>query len=394
MKKLKNLIFVFIVMMFVSIINVDAAGVSIKSIRLIDHTGNATELSEPKINGLNINFDMAFGTQNDSATYEVILSNPTNKEYELNTDKKFGPSNYISYTYELKDKTNRIKANSDVTLNIIIKYEHTVPADKLVNGQYVESNDLGITLLNEDNPNTFNNVLLLLIILIVLIGITLIMIKSKRKNQLIVLIALLLVPVTVFALEKLKLTVSTKIVVGDMYNIYYEIQNPIKTSELNSNDYLYDVDTCRDIVVKEGDSEYVSYTQCWDLFKKDSKSYFEGQRVSINPFSYLTIKDPNRENCNRDYDTGTYECPNKISYNLTENELEVVCYLEDEIPTDVNLVTEYYSNVCTLNEFNNFNFTSVIYKNIKDGSGIINFNAPNEFTMPGHDIIIGIFSGK
>ena len=115
-------------MLFISTLNVDAAGVS--------------------INGLNINFDMAFSAENDSATYEVVLSNPTNKEYEVNTDKKFGPSNYISYTYELKDKTNRIKANSEVTLNIIIKYEHAVPVDKLVNGQYVESNDLGITLFS------------------------------------------------------------------------------------------------------------------------------------------------------------------------------------------------------------------------------------------------------
>ena len=58
MKKIKYLLLSFIVMLFVSIINVDAAGVSIKDIKLVDSKGNVSEVSEPKINGLNINFDL------------------------------------------------------------------------------------------------------------------------------------------------------------------------------------------------------------------------------------------------------------------------------------------------------------------------------------------------
>ena len=138
MKELKKLLFIFIIMIFISTINVDAASVSVKSVKLIDSTGKVTEVSEPKPNGLNIKFDLSFANLGDTAKYEVVLNNPTNHEYEINTEKKFSGSNYISYSYELKDKTNRIKANSEVVLYITVKYENPVPADKLVDGKYVE----------------------------------------------------------------------------------------------------------------------------------------------------------------------------------------------------------------------------------------------------------------
>ena len=83
MKKLKNIVFILIVMMFISIINVDAAGVSIKSIKLIDSNGSAAELSDPVPNGLDIKFDLSFSNVGDTATYEVVLNNTTNKEYSL-----------------------------------------------------------------------------------------------------------------------------------------------------------------------------------------------------------------------------------------------------------------------------------------------------------------------
>ena len=62
-------------MMFISVVDVNAAGVSIKNIKLVDHTGNTTEINEPILNGLTINFDLAFGNIGDTATYEVVLNN-------------------------------------------------------------------------------------------------------------------------------------------------------------------------------------------------------------------------------------------------------------------------------------------------------------------------------
>ena len=399
MNKIKNILIVIIMMMFVSIVDVDAAGVTIKSIKLIDHTGSATEISEPKVSGLNINFDLAFAALNDSATYEVVLNNPTNKEYEINTDKKFGPSNYISYTYELKDKTNRIKANSEVTLNIIIKYEHAVPPSELVNGQYVENNDLGITLLNEENPSTANNLILIAIILLISLGLTLIMKKSKRKNQLIVLIALLLVPVTVFALEKLTLTVTTKIIVGEMYDVYYQ-KTFVKESELNNGEYYYDnCDTT--YRVEQEDGSYVNYKVCTYLFKKEPRKYVPGERVTVHSNDILEVK--NLDDCViTDGLYGSHKPSEMIrekrnngpsignmSFTCVKNALQTFNFTEFKYQCLYNLDETPVSGTCSSNDMSVMNFKSIDFNNwdIPENQ-YIKFKSPNEFTMPKHDVFI------
>ena len=397
MKKIKNLLLVIIIMIFVSMINVNAASVSVKSVKMIDHTGNATELSEAKPDGLNIKFDLSFSNVGDTAKYEVILNNPTNKEYEINTDKQFSGSNYISYSYELKDKTNRIKANSEVVLYITVKYENAVPADKLVDGKYVENNDMGINLLNEDNPNTFNNILLLIIMLIILIGITIIMIKSRNRRLSIIVIALLLVPVTVFALEKLKLTVSTKITIEESaqekYNVYYYYKSPVKVSDIENNS---DILKCNNNTygVVQSDESLVDYKMC-DFLVKDSKSYALGDRVEVenSPINYLDLDD-----CNFDGEIGKYICSidaiETFSYHVSYG---YSCGREEGVShfTRGRIVEEesygiqmLYYNVCDLDEFNGMNFSTHEDSDWDYDLGYVMFYSPNQFTMPAHDVYI------
>ena len=402
MKRIKFLLFTLIIMMFISVVDVNAAGVSIKNIKLVDHTGNTTEINEPILNGLTINFDLAFGNIGDTATYEVVLNNPTNKEYEINTEKKFSGSNYISYSYELKDKMNRIKANSEVTLNIIIKYEHAVPPEKLVNGQYVEKNDLGISLLNESNPNTFNNILGIVFIIILLIICTLIIKFTKDKELFIVLFILLSLPTIVFALERLKITINTKITVGEMYNVYYFVGYNIKASDLNDKDYVYD--NCVKVPIKQGDSDFENYMACNYIFKKDPKSYFDGQRVKVEPLYYLKY-DENEENSF----TCSGESPYVLLHNTKIENMMYFCYEPDsefanQISGSNNEMTKIF-NTCNNEEFNKMNFQSTVdYTNFlnqnvtaeeaelefeylrQQGMHITILNLPNEFTMPAHDL--------
>ena len=401
MKKIKYYFILFIIMMFITTINVDAAGVSIKSIKLVDHTGNSTEINEPTSNGLNINFDLAFGSIGDTVKYEVVLNNSTNHEYEINTDKQFSSSNYISYSYELKDKTNRIKANSEVTLFITVKYENVVPSSSLVNGQYIENNGMGITLLNENNPNTYNNLLLIVFILLMLLIVTLIIKYTKKKELFVFIFVLLIIPATVFALESIKLTINTKIMVGDMYNVYYYIGNNIKASEFNDNDYISR--NCRNVVIKQGDEDPVEYLGCDYIFKKDSKSYFHGQRVKVKPLHSLKY----------DRSAGNVQCigdglesPNIILSDVEINNMFYFC-VEPNSEAFNNMSQDTNNSIikidaCTKDEFNSLNFQSTAELTLPDdtpeeaiqelealeqyGLHFVVFDIPNEFTMPNHDM--------
>ena len=404
MKKIKKILFIIVIMMFVSIINVDAASVSIKSVKLVDKADSVTELSEAKVDGFNINFDLEFSKIGDSANYEVILNNPTNHEYEINTEKTFGPSNYISYSYELKDKTNRIKAKSEAVVYVIISYDNPVPSDKLVNGKYIENNDMGITLLNETNPNTFNNILFLIIMIFMMIGATLVFKYTKDKGLYIIVLSLLLVPITVFALEKLKLTFSTKITIDEKYNVFYMYSNPIKTSEIENNKSIYN---CYDETYKISNTSD-EYKWC-NFLVKDSNSYKANDRVDVNKYTLYSINHNfcdnganNIFNCTDEaivvgLSEYQYMCGNKNNYMKFDEYLDFMNSNTVLARQNIQLSREnapYYLNICTKDEYNNMNFNSILNQSAwYDDSdyGVIEFSSPNQFTMPRHDVYIDIY---
>ena len=402
MKRIKYVLFTLIIMMFVSIVNVDAASISVKSVKMVDHSGNVTEVNEPKPNGLNIKFDLSFANLGDTAKYEVVLDNPTNKEYEINTDKQFSGSNYISYSYELKDKTNRIKANSEVVLYITVKYENPVPADKLVNGKYVENNDMGINILNEDNPNTFNNILWIVFVLFLLVILTLGIKYTKKKELFVILFALLLVPVTVFALEKLKLTVSTKITIEEKYNVFYLYDDYIKTSEVNGNKNVL---SCSNKKLRiENNGNVTEYSSC-TFIEKDNNTYKPGDIVNIET---STLHDFYSSDCVMDSQNNSYSCPfseipttNDLFYGYMcgsqSNLVGIDEYLSYQQKRGKEMgkadalgpkLTPKYLNLCTQEEFNNMNFNSQLHKEWFGDFGTYDFNAPNRFIMPHHDVYI------
>ena len=374
MKKIKYLMCLVVVMMFVSIMNVDAAGVSIKSIKLVDQTGNTTEVNEAVPNGLDIKFDLSFSDVGDTAKYEVVLNNPTDKEYEINTDKQFSKSNYISYSYELKDKTNRVKANSEVTVFITIKYENPVPTSSLVDGKYIESNTMGIDLLNENNPSTANNIIFIILIILGVIGFTFLNKFIKNKEYLIIIFTLLLVPVTVFALERLKLTVSTKITIEERYNVYYDIGSIVKKSDLNDTDYVYR--DCNEIIkIEQENGTYEDFYECNTLYKKDSSSYRAGDLVEIKRIPSISL---NVGRCY--YSDDVYHCyKDAVNYDYFGICLKYKCYNDPEIQN---------ANICDEESFNNMVFDPPIKKHWYGDYGYVNFEYPSKVTMPKGDFYI------
>ena len=402
MKRIKYLLFTLIIMMFVSLVNVDAASISVKSVKMVDHSGNVTEVNEPKPNGLNIKFDLSFAKLGDTVKYEVVLDNPTNKEYEINTDKQFSGSNYISYSYELKDKTNRIKANSEVILYITVKYENQVPADKLIDGKYIENNDMGINILNEDNPNTFNNILWIVFVLFLLVILTLVIKYTKKKELFVIIFALLLVPATVFALEKLKLTVSTKITIEEKYNVYYLYEDIIETSKVTSNK---NVINCYNEKLKiENNDSFTEYSYC-TLLEKDNNTYRPGDNVNIET---SVLHDFNDIECTYDSQNNSYSCPTSEIPTTSTLYYDYMCGSKTNLVSVDDYISFYqgkiksfskadvigpkltpkYLNLCTQEEFNNMNFISQVHKEWYEDFGDYTFNAPNRFTMPHHDVYI------
>ena len=222
MKKILN-VFLVLLLTVLLIPNVFASNnISIESISLKEKSENLLELSKPTINGMNLGFDLSFLNLGDKAKYEVIISNNSNKEFYIDNQTKFNTSKYITYTYEFAEKTDRIKPNSTLKMNITIEYTSPVPPEKLVNGMYTEDNAMSMDLSDViiTNPSTYANVIALLLIFITLIVITILNISKKKKVGInLLLIGLLLIPITTYALEKITIKATTKILIEAERNI-------------------------------------------------------------------------------------------------------------------------------------------------------------------------------
>ena len=364
MKKISYLLLIILVSLFIPNVNAKEE-VSIESINLVDKSELTTELSSPTKSGLKIGFDLSFSNVGNYAKYEVVVNNDSNKEYEINDETSFSSSNYIEYKYEFKEKTNRVKANSKVTLYITVTYKNAVPNDKLVNGKYIENNEMAISLSNEDNPKTFSSILYLLLFIALVLVFTFFINSKNLKNISIIVIALLLVPVTIFALEKLRIGVTTKITIEEKYKVSYNIEYLVKEEEKDSlslvSGYKTKIVECKDFV------KYNVAGKKYDSCEIEIYSYFSpGRRVQMVDVPYKSINVDN--SCDEDLGTGIITCP------------------DDSVISVDDFKTFKYEKDGNANDKEIMNFDDIEVDSWDELSGYIILGKPNSFTMPEHDV--------
>ncbi len=216
----KGLLWILVgVLLIVPFITVKAsANVQISKVELVESSDGTVINAEPTASGLNLNFNITFGSVNDYAKYSVTIKNNDGEDYKIsNTEPTV--SDYMKYEFVFEDDSNIIKANSEKKLNIVITYKQEVPQEELVDGKYTEINNVDVKLVNAitneeiNNPNTSDNILLyinLLLVSVILCGVA---IKSKKVRKSVAVITLMLValPLSVKALEEITIKLNTAV---------------------------------------------------------------------------------------------------------------------------------------------------------------------------------------
>ncbi len=228
----------FAFIMFLSITNVNASeNVKIKSVELVDKSVNTTETTEATFNGLTMNFDLKFTNVNDYAKYKVTVENKENKDYKILIDSNFDNSKYIAYDYV---KTDSLKANSDTELYVTVSYKNEVSESDFSSGKYSEKNSAVLKLDDGSvsNPITSNNEVILIIgLLIITVGLFVLFKSKVNKNiSFIVLFIALSIPLIVKAIDSLKITVNSNVVIEEKYSVGYEVHGYIKASDISDFD--------------------------------------------------------------------------------------------------------------------------------------------------------------
>ncbi len=281
------LCFSLMFLVFLSITNVNAAdNVKIKSVELVDKSINAAETSKATSNGLIMNFNIRFLSVDDYAKYKVVVENKENKDYEISVDSEFNTSKYITYEYE---KANNIKANSDTEFYVTVSYKNEVSEDSFSDGKYSEKNSAVLKLDDGSvsNPITSNNEAILIIgLLIITVGLFVLFKSKTNKNiSFIVLVIFLLMPLFVKAIDSLKITVNSNIMIEKKYFVAYSIGGFFKASESDNYD-LTKAKYCSDVYV-DSVSDENKYTYCEEgVFYKGDKLYAPGETVNFDPDSF------------------------------------------------------------------------------------------------------------
>ena len=387
------LFFSMIFVVFFSITNVYASdGVTIKSIDLVDKSINTTEASKAKANGLSMDFDLKFKEVNDYAKYKIVVENKDSKDYKISVDSNFENSKYISYKY---DNADVLKANSDTEFYVTVTYNKKLDESNYVDGKYSEKNSAVLKLSDGvNNPKTFNNSWSLIILVVMCV--TLIFLFKNKKNRgmnVLVLFSLLSVPLFVKAIDYLKITVNSNVVIEKGYSVDYAIEHGfIKASEVDNYDLLYGDCHNYEKIYVGSISEENRYLYCEGIIYKGKKKYAPGEKVSVSnekPVAYNFDFD----NCKYSDESSAMDDSSseedEISLAAALKPIDIICPSPEKIKFDFYLYSQKASNVgYPIGKDDNIsmNFTNVRDNWQDDGEMVLYDNST--FVMPNHKVLL------
>ncbi len=218
---MKNKTLLFIMLLAICVIpmgvNAKDLNVTLKSIEFVEKGGNASQVSDPSIDGLNINLNMRFEKLNDYITYKLLVENKDKEDYNLVTNLD---DEYVKYEFS----TTNIKKNTTTEIKITAKYVKELP-DNLKDQQITKVIKLSISDKNGNilNPKTGQNFYIIIALLLIVGLITIFVIKKKKSKELgFIALILLLVPVSVLSAKDLSITINSTYEIKDISGLRYK----------------------------------------------------------------------------------------------------------------------------------------------------------------------------
>ena len=235
---MKKLIILLVILFIPFIALAETKNVEIKSIsNYVDKSDAAEELEKPSIEGLKLGFKLKFTKQDDFIKYKFIIKNNTDKDYEIDNSSTFNEKKFIRYDYEVENNAKVLKANEELSITVTITYVKELDDSEFYNGVFTETNQVSLELVNDSNEVIDNPIIkmatnpetstgsITLIISSIIISLLLILFIRNKRSKLFIIVLLLLIPITIYALERIKIDVET----------YIEIRK-VNTFKLNISD--------------------------------------------------------------------------------------------------------------------------------------------------------------
>ena len=241
---MKKLIILLVILFIPFIVLAETKNVEIKSIsNYVDKSDAAEELEKPNIEGLKLGFKLKFTKQDDFIKYKFIIKNNTDKDYEIDNSSTFNEKKFIRYDYEVENNAKVLKANEELSITVTITYVKELDDSEFENGVFTETNQVSFELINDSNEVIDNPIIkmaanpetstgsIALIISSIIISLLLILFIRNKRAKLFIIALLLTIPITIYALERIKIDVET----------YVEIK------KYNTNTFTLNIIDCNNV---------------------------------------------------------------------------------------------------------------------------------------------------
>ncbi len=259
----------FFIILFIPIF-VYAEDINIESITVNEYNGNVEEISNPSIEGNNVNLNLRLNVIDDNITYKVVLKNTSSKDYTLANSSL--DKDYVSYNVTYDNDSNIIKGGEEKTIFVNVNY--VKKPTNLDNGTFKDDAVLKIDLETEDsvieeivnaitNPNTSDKVFIFLSILVISLVVTLVLLKKYRKvkNVSMLIIVLLVTPLVVKAVSVYTININANIEIDAKDAIFLpgiDVNNKMKLlagDDTSIAEYTYNTINTSIVAIKYSETE-------------------------------------------------------------------------------------------------------------------------------------------
>ena len=192
--------------------------ISVSSITVEQKANNVMELDNASIDEKNIDLNISMTEVGDSLKYKIIIKNNSDEDYELSKDNFLFNTDYIDYNITTDDNSKIVKANTNKTIYLNMRYAHEVKKELLNKGIYNDKITILIPLTsgniinNIKNPDTGLKYNMIILVIVLLLSIIICLIYH-RKNKRISLFTLagvtIIIPMSVYALCKYEIKINS-----------------------------------------------------------------------------------------------------------------------------------------------------------------------------------------
>ncbi|MBQ6476919.1 MAG: hypothetical protein IJI43_00560 [Bacilli bacterium] len=199
---------------------------------------------------LNVSSDVSFKYTGDYVKYKITLENNDDDDYKVSLGNV--SNEYIDYIVDYPNGDRVVKANSETIVYLTIKYTKQVPEELFNNGEFRESKDIELNLVtgNNNSIKKTTNILknpktagtLFMIILLIATDILVFKLVGFKKTTvtIILLTVMLSLPLSVYALKTITVTVNSTI------NITYRDLGKLYMNGVEVNLAGRGIDVCTD----------------------------------------------------------------------------------------------------------------------------------------------------